>query len=431
MITRTKTARAEIPPHFWWNFVVLQVDVSTFVVGLAFLDSATVLPLLLTRLGATSTTIGAVQAVQTLSLMLPPLFAAHWIYGRARHKRFLVTVCGIGRAGLLTLLVALLLWGRTRPGLVLAWFFVVYALFWATDGASQVSWLDIIAKTIPARARGRLFGTMQVLGGLLAAGAGLVVQAVLRPGRFPFPLEFALLLALWCVGAAVSQIALVLLREPDGAAATKKPALWAHLAQAPGFLRDHRRVTQIIGIRFLLSGATLAVPFYMLFAREHLGVSEATAGLYLTAQKVGEIATGALWGYLSDRFGPAIGLRAVGAGVLCAPLLALLAAYGQAWLFPLVFVVLGGTGVGVWILANSALLEAVADHERPFAVGVASLCQTPTALYAVAGGSLLHAGLPYPALFALTLLLTAGGLLAAMRLPAQTGLRRAVSTESL
>jgi MFS family permease len=318
---RTEAIHTETPPHFWWNFIVLQVDVSTFLLGLAFLDSATVLPLLLTRLGATSTAIGAVQAVQTLGMMLPPLFAAHWIHGRRRHQGFLVAVCGIGRVGLLTLLAALLLWGKTRPGLVLAWFFVVYALFWATDGACQVSWLDIIAKTIPARARGRLFGTMQVLGGLLAAGAGLVVLAVLRPGRFAFPMEFALLLALWCAGAAVSQVALMLLREPDGAAAPEKPALWAHLAQAPGFLRRHRRVAQIIGIRFLLNGGTLAFPFYILFAREHLGVSDATAGLYLTVQKVGEIATGALWGYLSDRFGPAIGLRAVAAAVVGAPLL--------------------------------------------------------------------------------------------------------------
>jgi hypothetical protein len=41
----------------------------------------------------------------------------------------------------------------------------------------------------------------------------------------------------------------------------------------------------------------------------------------------------------------------------------------------------------------------------------------------VVGGALLHAGLPYPALFALTLLLTACGLLAAMRLPAKTSVK--------
>src|SRR3712207_8550462 len=61
--------------------------------------------------------------------------------------RSLVTVCAIGRAGLLALLPILLLWGSSRPGWVLAAFFVVYALFWAMDGACQVSWLDIIAKT--------------------------------------------------------------------------------------------------------------------------------------------------------------------------------------------------------------------------------------------------------------------------------------------
>jgi len=74
-------------------------------------------------------------------------------------------------------------------------------------------------------------------------------------------------------------------------------------------------------------------------------------------------------------------------------LAALLAAFGHAALFPLVFFTLGGAGMGVWVLANSALLEAVSDADRPFALGVAALCQAPTALYAVAGGCLLRAGL--------------------------------------
>jgi predicted MFS family arabinose efflux permease len=191
-----------------------------------------------------------------------------------------------------------------------------------------------------------------------------------------------------------------------------------YLAQAPGFLRAHPRLGQIIGIRALLAAATLALPFYTLFARERLGVSEAAAGIYLAAQKVGEIATGPLWGALSDRFGPALGLRAAAAGVVAAPLLGLAAGLGAPGIYPVVFFLLGGTGSGVWILANNALLEAVEDRDRPLAIGVASLCQAPTALYAVAGGLLLRAGLPYPALFALTALLTALGLLVACRLPA-------------
>lgn len=147
-------------------------------------------------------------------------------------------------------------------------------------------------------------------------------------------------------------------------------------------------------------------------------MSDAAAGVYLAAQKVGEILTGPLWGALSDRFGPAIGLRAAAAGVVATPLLALLSAAALPGCYPAVFFLLGGTGPGVWILANNTLLEAVADRDRPLAIGIAALCQAPTALYALTGGLLLRAGLSYPALFVLTALITATGLLVSCRLAA-------------
>jgi hypothetical protein len=419
--------QSEAQRHYRWNFIALVVDVSAFVLGLAFMDSATVLPLFLTRMGAGSAGVGVAQALQTLGLMLPPLFAAHRIHGRPRHKSFLLWVCGLGRAGLLTLPPVLLLWGESRPGWVLAWFYTVYALFWAMDGACQPSWLDIVAKTIPARARGRLFGTTQVLGGLLAAGAGWAVHAVLREPRLPFPREFVLLTFFWCAGAAVSQVALWLIREPAGdvdpsrEADADRPPLRTYMARAPALLRANPLVGRIIAVRVLLGGAMLALPFYTLFAREQLGVSTAAAGLYLAAQKVGEIATGPLWGVLSDRMGPAFGLRVVAAGVAAAPFLALAASADAAGIYPAVFFLLGGTGSGVWILANNALLEAVSDRDRPLAVGIASLCQAPTALYAVAGGLMLRAGFSYPTLFLLTALVTTIGLGLACRLKSARG----------
>lgn len=268
------TPRSEAERHFRWNFVALVVDVSTFVLGLAFMDAATVLPIFLARLGAGSAGVGLAQAIQTLGLMLPPLFAAHRIHGRARHKSFLLLVCSVGRGGLLTLPPVLLLWGRTHPGWVLAWFYVVYALFWAMDGACHPSWMDIVAKTIPARSRGRLFGTTQVLGGVLAAAAGWAVHAILRSERLPFPREFALLILLWCAGAAASLVALWMIREPQGDHEEDPPdgenggrmPLRRYLARAPGFLRANPRLARIIGVQILLGGAMLATPFYTLFA---------------------------------------------------------------------------------------------------------------------------------------------------------------------
>lgn len=384
--------------------------------GLAFLDGTTVMPVLLSRLGADDRLIGLTRVIQTLGFTLPALFAAHYIHGRAEHKPFLLATCGLARLGLLSLPIVLLAWGTRSPALSVAWILAVIGLFWLMDGACAVSWFDIVAKTIPARVRGRFFGAMQAVGGLGAIGAGVVVAAVLDKGGLPFPASFALLAGLWCVGAAVSQTALFLIREPHGATNSEepRPGFVAYLRQAGPLLRSRPRVARLIAMRVLVDGAGMAAPFYILFAQQHLGTPDRMIGVLAVVQSVGRLATGPLWGWICDRFGTSRGVRAVAVCVLATPACALIAAHGAPWLLPVVFVLMGATQDGVWMVASSALLESVGDRDRPLALGAATVCQTPTALYGFAGG-LIAQWYSYEAAFTAALVVTALGLVAALR----------------
>src|SRR5258708_18909117 len=82
--------------HFRRNFIVLLIDACAFFAGLAFFDSTTVLPVLLSKLGASDWQIGLTRLIQTLGFTLPSLVAAHYIHGRANHRSFLLKVCLIG-----------------------------------------------------------------------------------------------------------------------------------------------------------------------------------------------------------------------------------------------------------------------------------------------------------------------------------------------
>src|SRR2546428_4984793 len=61
---------------FRWNVIALGADYGLFMVGLAFVSSATVLPAFAASLGASTVVIGAIPAVMTVGWFLPPLFAA-------------------------------------------------------------------------------------------------------------------------------------------------------------------------------------------------------------------------------------------------------------------------------------------------------------------------------------------------------------------
>lgn len=392
------------------------IDFGAFFAGLTFFDASTVLPLLLSRLGASPALIGLTQFIMILGFTLPALFGAHYIHGQTHHKRFLLITCYISRTALLTLPPVLLLWGQSRPGLALVWFFVVYTLFWSMDGATVTSWFDIVAKAIPARVRGRFFGTMQTVSGLAAIGSGYLVKVILSPQGPDFPANFALLAALWCAGMVASQVALHLIREPPGVVEEEeKPPLAVYLRQAPSILRRNRRLLHLILTRLLVEGAGLAAPFYILFAGQHLPVA-AWVGIYAMLKNVGAVCAGPLWGWTSDRFGPTVGLKAVAGAILVIPALALLGGVGAVWVFPALFFLMGGVQQGVWMVASGVLLESVDARERPLALGVTGMFQAPTALYGVLGGLLAQAT-SYPVVFGVTLAVTASGFVMALRFP--------------
>lgn len=404
--------------HLRRNFGLLIGEAGAFMAGLAFFDTSTVVPLLLAKLGASDVVIGALRFVLVLGFTLPALVAAHRIHGRPTHKRFLLITASLSRVGLCTIPVVLLLAARERPALALWWTFGTISLFAIMDGACAVSWYDILAKTIPARMRGRFFGVMQTTAGLFAISAGVVVHWVLRSPRLPYPVNFALLGGLWFLAAMLSQAGLALIHEPPGPAVPSERRLGFldYLKQTVPLLRSSARLRGLIVTRILLDGAGMAGPFYILYAQRDLGVSLQMAGVYTMAQNAGRVLTGPLWGWVSDRLGTHVAIRAIGLFVLLAPVLAFAAVPGRPELMLLVFFVLGAVGDGMWMVMSTALLESVAPDERPLAVGVASVCQTPSALYAPAGG-LLSGLTSYRVVFVTGALFALFGLVLAMRIP--------------
>lgn len=387
--------------------------------GCAFFDSGTVLPVLLARLGASDVTVGLARLIQTLGYTLPALLSAHYVHGRSQHKSFLLATCGISRLGLVALPFLIVQLARSNPAGAAIAVIGVTALFWGMDGACAVSWFDILAKAIPARIRGIFFGVMQSAGGVMAIGAGLVVREVLGNPQVPYPMDFAILAGLWAVGAWASWFALAAIREPAPISPTQEPrkALGDYIRQTIPLLRRVPRLRRLIVIRVLLDAGGLAAPFYVLYAQRDLRVTIGMVGAFTMAQSLGKVATGPLWGLLSDRLGTHVSIRAIAAVSAAIPMVSILARPEHAVLMVLVFVLIGAIQEGTWMVVYTALLEAASEEDRPLAVGVASLCQTPSACYAPVGG-LLAASLGYRPVFALASGLVVVALLLAVKLPA-------------
>ncbi len=381
--------------NFRWNFSALLVDTAAYAFGVGFIDAATVLPLLLEHLGASSTLIGFSQTVRVLGWTLPALFAAHYIQGKPKHLSFLLRGCVTARSGLLTLAPMLLLLATDRAnyGVALAWFMIVYSIFWFVDGATVVSWFDIVAKVIPPRRRGAFFGAMQSLGGLVTVATAAVVAWVLASPNLPFPKNFALMSGLWAAGAVVSLVGVAVVREPAGErlAPDEKPGFLEYIGSAGPLLRQNVRLRRIIASRMLLEGGGLAISFYVLFSQQELKMAPVMVGVYMATKSIGRVVTGPLWGALSDKLSPMVGFRAAALTVAVIPGIAALAMAHSAWLLVVVYFLLGAIEDGFWACYSNAIFDSIGERERPLAMGLATVCQTPTALYGLIGGVLVQA----------------------------------------
>ncbi len=423
---------AEVPfeyHHTRWNFVVIVGDASAFITGLAFASAAIVLPLFMERLTGSTVLVGVVAAMQLAGWFLPQLLTASLVEHRPRKKPFILKVCAAGRVPLF-LVPALLLAMPRESRLILAVFLATQLLFSASDGMTGVPWKDICAKTIPPRLRGRFFGAMQLVGGSLAVLAGVGVRRILDHPRLPYPRDYALLFALEAALLMVSLGFLALMREPLRPVREQRRRLWELARAAPALLRVKPDLARMVVVRWLADVGAIAAPFYAVYARTQLGVAEAMAGVFVSAQMAGGIAASLVWAPLSDRRGSK---RVIQGTALCSllmplfawlapPLLQAHAAAALAYGYAFTFFLAGAVANGMWIGYTNFVLESVGDEERASYVGLTNTMGAPAAVFPIIGGWVIGVS-SYHLVFAVAAAAAAAALAAAawLREPRDSG----------
>jgi MFS family permease len=397
--------------HTRWNFTIIVLDASFFIAALAFVDPVAILPILVSDLGGSRTLVGLVSALQRAGWLIPQLLGASLVLHRTRKKPFLIYPCLLSRLPFLSLAIVFTLpWAASHHRALLILLVAVYSIFFFGDGLSGVPWYDIIGRSIPPALRGRFFGGMQFLGGLLAVGAGAVVRRVLADDSLRFPHGYGYLFIFLFAGMVLSTLCLALIKEPPGAAAQQAQSLGRVIRSIPSVLRRYPLLRRLIPGQILCGLAGLAVPFYAIYAHSRLGLPAAVGGIFIWGATMGSVGASLVWAYLSDRFGSTAVIRGVACLVIATPLAALLIPLllarlgaGQqtaAYSYAVVFLLNGATWGGMWIGFTNYVLEIAPDDLRPLFVGMQATLSSPTVVMPLLGGLMLRA-IPFEALFAL------------------------------
>jgi MFS family permease len=407
---------ADSQRYYHRNFIAGLIHGVFFQASTAFSSIHTVLPSFVALLTPSTVAVGLMATVQGIGEVVPQMFTAYLIEDRPRKKPYLLGIITIRWVSWAILAYLTFAYGTTRPDLVLAVLIALFSLFSIAGGMGTVVYADVFSKAIPARRRGRFTGLRQLLGYVLAIGAGYVVKFVLDdPARFPFASNYALFFILSAACLLIALTGFALIREPVYPVQRMSQSLGDLLRRAVVLARKNPNFRRLLAARGLTTAVLALAPFYVVYARNEVGVDPGMVGLYLAAQMAGGALSNLLWGWLGDRYGnrTVIVGTAVTGGL--APLLALLAPYTTPALFVLVFACLGATISGMRLGYSNFVLEMAPVELRPTCVALQNTLLTPVTLLPLVVGVLIQAW-SYPLLLAMGAAMMAGTVWLGLRL---------------
>jgi Major Facilitator Superfamily len=394
------------------NFLLLLGDAGLFSVAIVCFDPSVVLTVFMAQFTTSALLIGAPAAIRLAGLYLPQLPAAIGLRRVRRIVPFFFWQAAIGRGALLGLIAAALLAGHIPPELVVAIMLVAWLVFSFTEGAATLAWLDLLGEVIHVRLRATYFGSIQVLGGILAVGAGFGVRAALNEEITPR--AFIPLFGWGCLAFLLSVICIGLIREhqPTRRASVDEPTI-RHMAT----LLRGAQVRRISLAQILAGSIQLGLPFYALFARDIIGLGGEWLGGLIVAQTLGGSLAGLVWARIAGRYGARSVVFLSSLILIVIPLCCWAAdRVGAGGLMLAAFFLAGaargGSQAGFW----QYILDVVSPADRRMFMGLANTANAPTLLMPLFGGAILEWG-GYSWLFGGTAALGLAASLAGLWLP--------------
>jgi hypothetical protein len=360
-------ACVEVPRNFF-----LQIA-SAFLtkLGVATADAKTTLPWLMSALGAPVALTGLLVPIRESGSLIPQLVIAAYVRRLAVRKWAWVTgaVLQAGAVAAMALVAATLSGRAAGAGIVGG--LVVFSL---ARGLSSVASKDVLGKTIPKTRRGRVNGFSASAAGLATLGVGAVLASARGEGASRDGFVTLLLFAagLWLAAAAVYAF----IAEEPGETGGGGNAL-AHALGKLRLLRDDPPFRRFVVARSLLLCSALTAPYYVLLAREHAPGGLQLLGVFILAAGVASMISAPVWGRLADwssrrvmilgaLITGSLGVVAFAAETL-APGLA-----GQAWFYPLAFLVLSVAHAGVRLGRKTYVVDLAGGSRRTDYVAVSN-----------------------------------------------------------
>lgn len=363
---------------FIWHAFFLALTTS-------FIDVDTVIPSMLVKAGGGSFLLGLLTAIMLGGASLMQLVFAGFLSGKAYKKKFLLTGIYL-RVFALTVLAALLFFSDfLQPAPLIFLVFVAISVFSFSGAFANVSYVDILGKSILSLKRKRFFTVQQAFKSVGLLVSALIVRELLK--MYDYPVSYSLLFILAAILLSVASGGFWMIREaPSGKQSGKN--FWELIKLIPAEVKTNTNLKYYLIIINILGLGMSILPFFILLAKDQFGLSGGAVGNYLVFRVVGMLLISLILFYFSQKRGYKGILRSgIVLGIILPPLTLLLSEF--AGIYQFIFIISGAYFSIYKITISGILVEISNEDNRALYAGISGAGNILPVLFPLVAGSLI------------------------------------------
>ena len=350
-----------------------------------FMDVDTVIPAMLVEAGGGPIHIGIMTAIMLGGAQFMQLFFAPWLSNKTYKKNYLlfgINMRVLALAGLGALLF--FIQGQTS-GFVLGLMFIFITLFSFTGAFANISYFDILGKSINPEKRKVFFSTRQIISGVIVLGAAFLARQILVIREFPVNYSF-----MFFIGAALlltASLGFWNLKETVPST-LKISSLKGFIKVLKKEIRENKKLIWFLGFINTQGIAVSFLPFVVLYGKETFATQSTDTGTFLLFKVIGIVFVSAL---------VLMGAKKLKYNLLLYSNVALSLILGMMPLFindisllKYIFV-MGGLVYALYTMTmNGLLLEISGNENRALYTGFAGAGNILPALFPLVGGTIIE-----------------------------------------
>ena len=397
MAARTRGRRR--PSHLRddrMNYAIFFADSFGYPLAFSLISPTTIMPLLLTKLGASNLAIGMLPALASLGAFLPGLLSAAYLQKIPVKKHMLVVFGMAERAFVLSMALGLMLWAASRPHVVVIWILASWTMMNLVAGIILPAFHSMMAKCIRPEQRGGMIGWSGALAGIGGVFAAQAAGAVLS--RMPFPVNYSTLFVAAFGILSATILPFLATREPADHTPEELRSVGQYVRDAMGAVRSNKGYSFAISALSVMSFALMAASFYSTHAVRNLGAGEIEVARFAAITVGASVVSFPVLGRIADRHGHKRVLQVAAMGFAIAAALALASSSVNGISAVLVFASLGSTGLAV--SQNVIWAEFASSHaDVPMYTAVSLLFLMPFRVAAPVMAGWIADAWGFPAMF--------------------------------